>query len=136
MTNFLFIPGLLGGNFDEFIKTDYEHDASIKNKHNQELKSTLMGMMKKHGSQVAINQLNAMLMYKGNFNNLSYVECPTLLIRGSDDKSINIKRQEEILNEINNAKLAIIPNSAHYIPLENPNAISSVIENWFHAQGL
>lgn len=131
-----YIQQISSGNFEEFIKADYEQDVSISNKNDQNLKSTLMGMMRNHGPQVAINQLNAMLMFKGDFSNLSYVHCPTLLIRGIDDKSINIKRQEEILSEINKAELAIVPNSAHYIPLENPNVTASIIENWLYAQGL
>ncbi|MBX3710012.1 MAG: alpha/beta hydrolase [Gammaproteobacteria bacterium] len=131
-----YLQQISSGNFEEFIKNDYEKDISESNKNNQELKNTLMSMMKNHGSKIAINQLNAMLTFKSDFSNLSYVHCPTLLIRGIDDQSINIKRQEEILNEIKDASLAIIPNSAHYIPLENPKAIASIMEDWLHTKGL
>jgi pimeloyl-ACP methyl ester carboxylesterase len=130
-----YIQQIAAGNFEEFIEADFKQDVSAANQNNPNFKKSLMDMMRRQGPEVAIRQLNAMLKFKGNFD-LSHVHCPTLLIRGVDDKSVNSKRQEQMLQEIQQAELAIVPNSAHYVPLENPKMTALTIENWLNAQSI
>lgn len=125
-----YIQLISSGHFEEYIHSDYEQDISAVNKDNQGLKTNLLNMMRRQGAEVAIRQLNALIECKNKFNYLKEIDCPTLLIRGADDKSINIARQEQMLLEISNAELSIIPNAAHYIPLENPRAMVSVLDEW------
>lgn len=131
-----YIQQISSGHFDEFIEADFEQDVSAANKSNSIFKKTFINMMKDQGPEVAIRQLNAMLNFKGDFSNLSHIHCPTLLIRGIDDKSVNINRQEQMLQEIHRAELVIVPDSAHYVPLENPKITALTIENWLNAQKL
>ena len=125
-----YIHLISSGHFEAYIHSDYEQDISAVNKDNQGLKTNLLNMMRRQGAEVAIRQLNALLECKNNFRYLKEIDCPTLLIRGADDKSINTARQEQILLEICNAELSIIPDAAHYIPLENPRAMASVLNEW------
>ncbi|KTD18383.1 alpha/beta fold hydrolase [Legionella jordanis] len=125
-----YIQQITQGEFETFINKDYEVDVSPENKTNPHLKRQLCAMMRKEGPQVAIKQLKALMHCENQFNRLNEVSCPTLLIRGEKDKNINIQRQALMLAEIPKAEIRIIPNSAHYVPLENPEILASVMENW------
>lgn len=128
------IKQLSSGSFEEFMNADFELDVSPSNQGDPKIRKSFMDMMRNQGPEVAIKQLNSMLRFTGDFRNLSHVHCPTLLIRGIDDKSVNVQRQEQMLREISQSELVIIPNSAHYVPLENPKTTASTIENWIHSQ--
>ncbi len=125
-----YVKQVSSGFFEEFMKADYEQDISPANQGDPKLRKSFMNMMRNQGPEVAIRQFNAMLGFTGDFRILSHVHCPTLLIRGIDDKSVNVRRQEEMLREIDRSELVIIPNSAHYVPLENPKTLAATIENW------
>ncbi|WP_131740677.1 alpha/beta fold hydrolase [Legionella busanensis] len=86
--------------------------------------------MRKEGAQVAIKQLNALIHCGIKFDHLKEIRCPTLLIRGDQDSSINIIRQEQMLMEIPSTNLSIISDSAHYVPLQAPTSLASTIEKW------
>jgi len=123
-----YINKIITGKFEDYLEADFEQDISEKNKSNQVLKNDLLNMMRKQGPEVALRQLTMLLQHNKIFDNLHTVHCPTLLIRGEDDKSINRKRQEQIQQEIPLAKLITIANAAHYIPLENPKELAEIIE--------
>ena len=131
-----YINEISSGNFEAFIDEDYEQDISPKNKMNVKLKEALFTMMRNQGENVAINQLKALLEFKSGFVSLNEIKCPTLLIRGEDDKSLNIQKQEKMLHEIPHAKLVVIPDAAHYVPIENPAVMAMEIDSWITDQGL
>lgn len=125
-----YIQLISSGHFEAYINSDYEQDISSVNKDNQNIKINLLNMMRREGPDVAIRQLNAILRCNNNFSYLNQIRCPTLLIRGADDRSINIARQEQMLSETSKSELSIIPKAAHYVPIENPQAVASLIEGW------
>lgn len=129
-----YINQISSGEFEAFLQEDFEQDVASENKSDKELKSALLDMMRKQGPEVAIRQLNSMLKFTGDFSNLTKVRCPTLLLRGACDISINSKRQDEICQEIEQAELKIIEDTAHYIPLENPKAMAKAIQEWLQVQ--
>lgn len=118
------------GHFEQFIQSDFEHDIAKQNQQDQHIKNLLLTMMRHQGPRVAINQLKWMLQFKGNFDHLSYIKCPTLLLRGSEDKSIDVSRQQAICNEITQSELKIVANASHYVPIENPIITAQVLQNW------
>lgn len=129
-----YINQISSGEFEAFLQADFDQDIAPVNKNDQKLKSALLDMMRKQGPEMAIRQLNSMLQFAGDFNNLTAIKCPTLLLRGACDYSINSKRQGEICQEIAQAELKIIDDAAHYIPLENPEAMAKAIQDWLQAQ--
>jgi pimeloyl-ACP methyl ester carboxylesterase len=125
-----YIEQIQAGDFDAFIQADLEQDVSPVHKNNLPLRKIMTTMMTQQGSETALRQFNAMLQFAGDFSDLSYIKCPTLLMRGSDDQSVNRVRQEKITSEITQAELITIPQAAHYIPLENPTAAAAAIHSW------
>jgi len=95
-----------------------------------------MKMTHDQGAKVAVNQLRSMLEFNKAFPNMNEISSPSLLIRGQEDRSLNIPRQEKMLQEIPDAKLVEISNAAHYAPLENPEITAFEIESWMLASKL
>lgn len=125
-----YIEKISTGKFEEYLQADFKQDISEKNKSNLILKENLLSMMRRLGPDIALKQLNMLLQFKGNFSNLNYVTCPTLLIQGEDDKSINQNRLIQIHKEISRSLLIKITDAAHYIPLENPLELANAIDEW------
>jgi|GEM_PF-2146019 len=125
---------LTTGKFEAFIEADLAQDVAAVNQAELSLKQTLATMMQEQGPVIGSQQLNSLIQFQANFTNLSHIDCPTLLLRGAEDKSVNIERQNAILNEISRAKLQIISNAAHYIPLENTIETAQVLKEWLESQ--
>lgn len=113
-----YILAIQNGKFEAFIEHDFITDVAKINQ--SSVKRSFFSMMQNNDPVVAINQLSSLLNFKGNFDNLGNIHCPTILSRGELDNSVNIERQEEMSQKIPLAKLIITPNSGHYTPLENP----------------
>lgn len=61
---------------------------------------------------------------------LPKLRIPTLVVGASFDYSTTVIRSEEIANLIPNAKLVVIPNSGHFVQLEQPDKISQIISTF------
>jgi len=131
-----YIEEIESGDFEKFINDDYEFDFAESNKKHADLKKAFMKMTHDQGAKVAVNQLRSMLEFNKAFPNMNEISSPSLLIRGQEDRSLNIPRQEKMLQEIPDAKLVEISNAAHYAPLENPEITALEIESWMLASKL
>lgn len=59
---------------------------------------------------------------------LSQIDVPTLAICGVDDEISRVDEMEEIVQEMPQARLAIIPAAGHMAPFENPVKVNEEIE--------
>jgi len=57
---------------------------------------------------------------------LQSVDCPVLVIAGSDDV-IKPEHTQLIADKIKKSQLQIIPNATHYVPFEQPNQLNKII---------
>ncbi|MBW8639524.1 alpha/beta hydrolase [Hoeflea sp. WL0058] len=67
------------------------------------------------------------------------VRCPTLVIVGDNDKVTPPDCSEEIHRAIAGSRLVILDNCGHCPPLEKPETVNAILEEWFAdcaAQGL
>ncbi len=125
-----YIEQIASGDFDKFVNDDFDYDFADNNKTRLDLKNAFMKMTHQQGATVAVNQLKSMLKFNKGFPAMNEINCPALLMRGQEDRSLNIPRQEQMLQEIPDAKLVVIPEAAHYVPLENPEMTALEIESW------
>lgn len=68
---------------------------------------------------------------------LEQVKCNVLLIVGGQDKICSVEEGEYMNSKIPNSSLKIIPNTGHYMFMENPQMTSSLINEFlgkFHKQ--
>lgn len=61
---------------------------------------------------------------------MSKIGCPTLIISGAEDQLRSKEEAIELLDQLPHAKLEIIKNTGHMIPIEQPKALVSVILTW------
>lgn len=61
---------------------------------------------------------------------VSKITCPTLIISGAEDQLRSKEEAIELLDQLPHAKLEIITNTGHMIPIEQPKILVSVISTW------
>ncbi|MCJ2067258.1 alpha/beta hydrolase [Methylobacterium sp. J-030] len=67
---------------------------------------------------------------------LNSIQCPTLVIAADQDALRSIGEAQELRDGINGAKLIIIENSGHMIPIERPKALADAVVPWLRDQDL
>ncbi len=61
---------------------------------------------------------------------LGAIKVPTLVIVGDGDPLTPVELSEEIVSLIPGARLAVIPDCGHLSPIEQPELVSSLLEEW------
>jgi pimeloyl-ACP methyl ester carboxylesterase len=62
---------------------------------------------------------------------LSFIQCPTLAMAGSEDRFVSPKNVEAFKKNIKGCQTALIPESDHFFFLEKPNEVASVLSKFF-----
>src|SRR4051812_37369265 len=61
------------------------------------------------------------------------IRAPTLVVAGAEDPATPVAMAEEICNLIPGAQLAVVPNAAHLIAVEQPDALTRLIADFLGA---
>ncbi len=119
-------------NFQNHITQLYSRWVCEKNLTNNQLKQTMFSMMQNHGVQKTLRQLNALLNFDGHITNqeLSKITTPTLIIQADEDLRVDPDEIKQLANALLNAKLTLISNAGHFLPLENPAALATVLHDF------
>ena len=64
---------------------------------------------------------------------LAEVRCPTLVLAARGDRLCGLDRHQEIARLVPSATLAVVENSGHLSPLEQPAVVSSHLRRWLTA---
>jgi pimeloyl-ACP methyl ester carboxylesterase len=75
-------------------------------------------------------QQQAILRRPDSRPDLGSIRCPTAVIVGVDDQLTPVALAEEIVEGISDARLVCIPDAGHLSPLENPEAVTTALEEW------
>lgn len=121
------ITWLQQSDMKEFIQKSLPMYLSPENNKNPLITSKINHMMTTVGAKHVQQQYQAMLNLKQSFNYLPSLHCPTLIIRGQHEQRNPLEVHESLRNQIPNAQLKIIPNTAHFVPLEQPHALAKTI---------
>ena len=62
---------------------------------------------------------------------LPQIKCPTLIACGRQDGFSPPADHEAIAAAIPGARLAIIDDSGHFLPVEQPDALNKALREWF-----
>ena len=65
---------------------------------------------------------------------LPTIDCPTLVIHGADDRLIPVGMGQEIAQAIPGAELVLIEDAGHFVFLEQPEVIASVVADFLDGQ--
>jgi pimeloyl-ACP methyl ester carboxylesterase len=111
---------------EEYLKFSIEHarGENMKNFIKLESQKAL------EREEVFTNHLEAYLDDFQSVHLLPKIKCPTLVIAGKNDPIFSVDEHQYIAESINGAKLAIIDDCAHFIPIEQPQALSALMRYW------
>jgi pimeloyl-ACP methyl ester carboxylesterase len=82
------------------------------------------------GAAAFVNQQAAIMGRPDSRPDLGGIQCPTLVLVGEQDALTPPDRGEEMAAAIQGARLAIIPDSGHLSPVEQPQAVSAALAAW------
>jgi len=95
---------------------------------NDELLDRIQAMALRVGKAAFIRQL--LLFRNDSHDKLKDIQIPTLVISARQDQLRSIEEANELASGIPDAKLAIIENCGHMIPMEQPGPFLDVITDW------
>lgn len=65
---------------------------------------------------------------------LGTIACPTLIIAGDEDRLRSREEAQELHEGIANSAFAVIEKTGHMVPLEAPEVLAAVMNEWLHEQ--
>jgi pimeloyl-ACP methyl ester carboxylesterase len=77
-------------------------------------------------------QIRALLARPEVESLLPTIACPTLVATGAHDSWAPPAQHESIAAAIPNARLAIIPEAGHMVPVERPQAVTDALVSWLN----
>ncbi|HEY4987893.1 MAG TPA: alpha/beta hydrolase [Bradyrhizobium sp.] len=94
------------------------------------LTGTLRKMARDIGEQGFLNQQRAIMSRPDSRPGLGAIACPVLLVFGHADGITTIEHQNEMLSAIPDARLEIVEDSGHMIPLERPERTNAILRGF------
>ena len=98
--------------------------------HRKEVRDAVLSMFLRQGPTIFINQERAMIMRQECFSILPKIKCPLLLIHARSDRNFSLEEQQEIAKKVPQAKVAIVEDAGHMMPMEMPQAVTALIRYW------
>ncbi|GAB4188096.1 MAG: hypothetical protein Tsb0015_07660 [Simkaniaceae bacterium] len=102
-----------------------------KNKDFQKNVSSLQTMHESFAPEVLTGQWKAMVESNDISHMLPKIQCPALVVHGRLDPWFDLQENEFIAETIPRAMLAIVEDAAHGTPIEQPQAVTSLIRLFF-----
>ena len=99
------------------------HPLNVQNR-------TLVKRIQEMGKALGYKEFVKQSMLDRSSYDMSKIACPTLIISGAEDQLRSKEEAIELLDQLPHAKLEIIKNTGHMIPIEQPKALVLVILTW------
>jgi pimeloyl-ACP methyl ester carboxylesterase len=96
------------------------------------LETIIKDMANTVGPEAYLRQLAALSTRADSRPHLSRIACPTLLVAGREDTLCPVALHEEMATEIPGARLVVIERCGHLSSLEQPQAITALLNDWLH----
>ena len=87
-------------------------------------------MAKNIGRLGFINQQKLILSRKSSVQDFQYYDVPALIVSGSMDSITPPSLHEEMVENLKKGTLVTIDNCGHLSPIDQPEALSAVLECW------
>lgn len=113
------------GHFQEVVKELVENLVC-----NPHVKHDVEKMFLDVGEEVFVHQQRAMIARDECQSILPHIICPTLVIHAAKDGFFSFEEQRELVDQIQNAKLAVVEDSGHMSLIEMPQAITALLKFW------
>jgi pimeloyl-ACP methyl ester carboxylesterase len=81
-----------------------------------------------------VNEVNVFHSRPSRDQSLSSLSCPVFVVRGADDTAPGPRTSEAQAASIQHGQLHILPNCGHYVSMERPEDLKSILRNVIAAQ--
>lgn len=95
-----------------------------------ELMDRIRSMMLRVGAHTAMQQTKAIRDRSDHHKTLQRLNIPVLVMCGEHDRVTPLIRSQELANLIPDAKLQVIPNAGHMLPMEQAQAVTHALQGW------
>jgi pimeloyl-ACP methyl ester carboxylesterase len=82
------------------------------------------------GPEAFVRQQTAVIGRADSRPTLAWIKCPTLVLSGDQDNTIQNSLSMEMASGIPDAKLKILPHCGHLSPVEQPQATADALVEW------
>lgn len=97
---------------------------------NEELTSEIVKMADNIGKSAMVRQMRALISKPDGRAALNKIGCPTLVMTGENDTVCTMDMHVELAENIKNSKLVTIDHCGHLSSMEQPEAVSAVLQYW------
>jgi pimeloyl-ACP methyl ester carboxylesterase len=115
------------GDFDRLVDMAFPGVVAERHEKDPALLGVWRATARTVGARVFLRQQRAVMGRADARELLPTIDCPTMVIHGADDRLIPVEMGEEIARSIPGAELVIIEDAGHFVFLEQPEAIASVV---------
>jgi pimeloyl-ACP methyl ester carboxylesterase len=116
------------GGFDEHMARDMS--VYLPRMTESALVDGIIAMQRRQGPEVFVRQSRACMARPDSRPDLSAIACPTLVLCGREDAVLPPERSAEIANGIAGARLVLVEECGHMLPLERPQATTALLREW------
>ena len=82
------------------------------------------------GADAFIRQQTAVMSRADSRPTLAWIRCPTLVLTGDEDNTIQSSLSKEMADGIHRARLVILPDCGHLSQPEQPEAVAAALVEW------
>ncbi len=118
------------GEFAKVVEERIPMMIPTERRSEQALVSLVRKMASDTGPDSFLRQQKAIMARIDSRPSLENIKVPTLLIYGRHDGISSLDHQQEMLTGIKNARLEIVEDSGHLVPIERPEKASALIGTW------
>lgn len=124
------IVGAKSGRFDQLLETDFLARRLAQGPNKAAASADMTEMAYALGPEVMVRQERAMQRRRDQQGTLRRITQPTLVLAGSLDQVVPLKRQEFLAELIPYAKLRTLEGVGHMPMLEDPEGTTEAIHEW------
>jgi 3-oxoadipate enol-lactonase len=96
-----------------------------------ELRERVRASIEQASAEASIYAVTAMRDRADQTGGLSQLQCPTLVVAGSDDAILKVEDCQIMAAAIAGSELAVIPRTGHLSNLEDPGAFNNTLDQFF-----
>ena len=126
------IEKLKHGDLPELI--DLVTDVCLFHKEDKDKVAKVKMMVKHTGEERIINHLTAASQYRDLTKGLAKFKAKTLLLVGKEDIATPVSDHEHIAKNIPHAKLGVVDDSGHFIPIDQPEVLTKLWREFLHVK--
>ena len=82
------------------------------------------------GAEAFVRQQTAIMRRADSRPTLAWIRCPTLVLTGDEDNTIQSSLSKEMADGIHRARLVILPDCGHLSQPEQPEAVAAALVEW------